>query len=529
MANSANNTLAKNFLNTYSIEHARPRRSKNFDHDILIKKRTDSDPLTEQENIGIVAADSYSSNNSKGAPTRQTGKTDENFTNTTASILSSNFSEHIIHRVNKASPEIEVFTCRCLGCSQLDVTANQEFIASNSQSWGTISQLADYLKAGYYNLSSGFEHNLGNSGFFPRNGLINYNLSASDYDFDGLTGARQALARESLKLFGATLGVSFQEVTGNNAQFFFTDNSGGAFARTRYTTNTFEIVDSQINIAAAWDGGVSNYQDYVWLTFNHEVGHALGLGHQGPYNGTGDFASQAIFRNDSYQLSMMSYFSQLENSNINASYAFPATPMVADWIALDRKYSKYGYGINQAFRGDTIYGYNTNISSQTSAVWNQFIDIALNGAIRNYSGSPGAAFTIVDGAGHDTLDLSGYGGAQLIDLRPSDVNNIHPYASNILGRVGNLTIAPNTIIEDAKGGNGDDTFIGNNANNNFWGNGGNDTFWDSRGNNVYRGGAGIDKVYFEYDFSNYLVSTRSDHLVIACNTTGFTKTVFDDR
>jgi hypothetical protein len=525
MAAAENNTMATYFFNQYFIEHARPRRSKSFGCDVLIKSRADSDPPVKIENKGLTAADLYLLTNGERSLNPLDREAGDNFSNATANILSSNLSEYIIHRGSKGSPETESFICRCLGCSQLDVTASQEFIASNSQSWGTISQLANYLKAGYYNLKDGFEYNLGTSGSFPRNGIINYNLSASNYDSNGLTGPRQALALESLKLFGTTLGISFQEVTGNDAQFFFTDNSGGAFAIPRYTTNTFKIVDSRINIDAAWDGRVSNYQDYVWSTFNHEVGHALGLGHQGPYNGTGNFASQAIYSNDSYQLSMMSYFSQLANPNINASYAFPATPMVADWVALDRKYSKYGYGIDQAFPGNTIYGYNTNISSQTSTVWNQFIDIALNGSTRYKAG---AAFTIVDGAGRDTLDLSGYAGEQLIDLRPSDVNNIHPYASNILGKVGNLTIAPNTIIENAKGGNGQDTFIGNNARNRFWGNGGNDTFWDSKGANVYHGGTGTDKVYFKYDFSSYSVSTRSNHLAIACNTTGFTKTVFDD-
>ena len=48
------------------------------------------------------------------------------------------------------------------------------------------------------------------------------------------------------------------------------------------------------------------------------------------------------------------------------------TPMVADWIALDDMYASQGYEVSNAFRGDNIYGFNTNISEKAYIIWNKF-------------------------------------------------------------------------------------------------------------------------------------------------------------
>ena len=42
-----------------------------------------------------------------------------------------------------------------------------------------------------------------------------------------------------------------------------------------------------VHISSNWSGGAAtgNYS-YFFQTYVHETGHALGLGHQGPYNGS---------------------------------------------------------------------------------------------------------------------------------------------------------------------------------------------------------------------------------------------------
>ena len=63
--------------------------------------------------------------------------------------------------------------------------------------------------------------------------------------------------------------------------------------------------------------------------------------------------NDANFTNDSWQSSIMSYFSQSENTSINASFAFLSNFNVNDLIALNDIYSPQGFSLDNAFVGDT--------------------------------------------------------------------------------------------------------------------------------------------------------------------------------
>jgi hypothetical protein len=285
--------------------------------------------------------------------------------------------------------------------------------------------------------------------------------STITFNVTGLTVEGQVLAREALGLWSDITGINFAE-TGGGAQITFDDSEAGAHA-TSQRSGGF-ITSANVNVSTQW---LTNYgtsfNSYAFQTYIHEIGHALGLGHGGFYNGDGNYATDAIFANDSWPVTIMSYFDQRENDYFAAqgfTKAFAVTPMIADIRAMATL-----YGLSTTTRaGDTTYGFNNNSgrSEFTAAV-----------------GSTVSAYTIFDSGGIDTLDYSGFSSNQLIDLTSEAF-------SNIGGAVGNVSIAFNTVIENAIGGGGNDTIRGNGVSNSLTGGGSADTLTGAGGADTFR-------------------------------------------
>ena len=268
-------------------------------------------------------------------------------------------------------------------------------------------------------------------------------------DVSSLPTDVQALARAALGSWTDATGIQFVEVT-SGAEITFQDTESGAFARSSSSGGT--IISSTVNVSTTWIGNYgTDLNSYSYQTYIHEIGHALGLGHGGNYNGSASYSTDALYLNDAWSTTIMSYFDQSENtffSNQGFSRVYVVTPMAGDIAAVEAL-----YGLSATTRtGNTIYGFDSN-SDRAVHDADQYVSVG---------------YTIVDSGGNDYLNYDEFTQDQLINLNPETFKNIG-------GQVGNVVIGRGTAIENAIGGSGNDTIVGNGLDNYLGGNDGDDT------------------------------------------------------
>lgn len=318
----------------------------------------------------------------------------------------------------------------------------------------SVQDVADYLTNTYWEVNGSRDRHFGSSS-------ITFNV-------DGLEPERATLARTALQLWSDAAGITFVETHGS-ANVTFDDTQSGAYSSSTITTGG-QITSSSVNVDTAWYGGIDAVDSYTLQTFVHEIGHAIGLGHAGAYNGSASYGTDNVYANDTWQMTVMSYMAQ---SNYRGeSYRFTMTPMMADILAVQEM-----YGAASTRTGDTVYGFGSTAGS--------IYDFAA------FTSAP--ALTIYDSGGTDTLNASGYSQNQTIDLRPGSF-------SDIGGLLGNIGIYTTSMIENAVGGSGNDTIVGNSANNRLTGGAGNDAI---------DGGAGTDSTVFSGVRAAYTITALS--------------------
>lgn len=335
----------------------------------------------------------------------------------------------------------------------------------------SLNELADYLTTGFW----------ADQGEAAR-AFDTSNNNRITADISGLTAAGKQLARWAMEAWEMVADIDFRIVNNPNAKIVFDDWDDAAYSTSTVRGNT--IIDSFININPNWLRAYGTTLDsYAFQTYIHELGHALGLGHQGDYNGFATYGVDETFVNDSYQLSVMSYFNQTDNTMVNADFAWLLTPMMVDNIAIQNLYGR----ASGPTAGNTVWGGTTNLSGYMS----HFADY-LSGGNGNghFSGDYPVALTIYDSGGQDTLNLSFSTGNDRISLRQESFSNID-------GLTGNLGIARNTAIENLIAGSGDNFILGNAVSNAIRAGAGNDIVRGGNGSDRVTGGSGNDRLIGE--------------------------------
>jgi serralysin len=320
------------------------------------------------------------------------------------------------------------------------------------------------------------------------------------YGFQAMTSVQQSAIQTVMANFSNVCGLNFAYTTAADATV--------RFAETVYVAPPGSIYYYYVESAQAtppdpsfdgraWGDVWLNTYDYnspdlgsfaYAAVFMHEVGHAVGLKH-------GHAAQSGLptlpYDHDSYEYSVMTYRQYVGDNPATFDNApdHPTTLMMNDIAAL-----QYLYGADNGYNsGNTTYTFSTTTG-----------EMFINGVGQGAAGANYILLTVWDGGGNDTYDFSNYATNASINLLAGSYSTPSSAQRADLGdgyfargSIYNAYQNGDSLIENAFGGSGDDSIVGNQANNLLRGHGGNDGIMGGYGHDTILGDAGSDTLMGE--------------------------------
>lgn len=249
-----------------------------------------------------------------------------------------------------------------------------------------------------------------------------------------------------------------------------------------------------------WDyddpNGGLNVGGLGYSTIVHEIGHALGLDHAHSDSGEPDTAFPGVTGNPFFDtgdnglnqdvFSVMSYVSGVTSAQLTGELGEDNAGFIAGPMAFDIAAIQFLYGANTSANG----GNNTyelpddnDIGSYWSAIWDTggTDEIVYNGTKDTVINLNSATLQNEEGGGGFLSHADGITGGYTI-------------AADFTGALDDQGGETGVIIENATGGDGDDTLVGNGVGNQLSGQGGNDFLTGGAGKDFLFGGDGRDEL-----------------------------------
>lgn len=391
-------------------------------------------------------------------------------------------------------------------------------VVGTSSKWGPSGLMGQSVTVTYSFMTSNPSYNSGDSTFLEFNATM------------------KAAAQSALAQWSSVAQITFVEVadSGDGGSIRFGSNAQSDTAGYAYYPST-SAIGGDIWISNSYSYNTAPVVGgYGYLTYLHEIGHAIGLKHPGNYNagGGGTDGPYLSASEDNTDNTVMSY--------TTGSVVYPTTVGPYDTLAARYLYGYSGTGTigNVTFGSDSaeVFTGDSGIQYIHGRDGADYIDV--QGGDDGVAAGSGID-TVLGGAGNDLIygnigsDLLSGGsgndtifGGQNDGPESSGSDGVLKYRSGVEtvdGGDGNDMLYGNYGNDLILGGNGNDLIFAGQDEDTVSGGAGNDTIYGNKGHDLLIGGDGYDRFTFGADSGNDTISDFTyftDYLVIQNNVNG---------